>query len=172
MVPKPKTNEPRTFGSQTTATDGNTSQIYSIAHITQLQDPTYYTISNTSSSSIPSLSFTIYIINAKLLVLRLNSGNMGFSDEHSLPLLLFFLHMLCFVSTAHHDHRHLPKLEASNKKVSALLVFGDSTVDTGNNNNLTTVFKSNFRPYGRDFATQMPTGRFTDGRLPTDFVGN
>jgi hypothetical protein len=160
----------RTFGSQTTATDENTSQIYSIAHITQLQDPTYYTTSNTSSSSIPSLSFTIYIINAKLFGLR--SDNMGFSDEHSLPLLPFFLHMLCFVSTAHHDHHHLPKLEASNKMVSALLVFGDSTVDPGNNNNLATVFKSNFRPYGRDFANQIPTGRFTDGRLTTDFVGN
>jgi len=96
---------------------------------------------------------------------------MGFSDKHSLPLLLFFFHLLLFfMSTA--DHNDLPKLGASNKKVSAVLVFGDSTVDPGNNNNLSTVFKSNFRPYGKDFATgQMPTGRFTDGRLTTDFIG-
>jgi hypothetical protein len=96
---------------------------------------------------------------------------MGFSDKHSLPLLLFFFHLLLFfMSTA--DHNDLPKLGASNKKVSALIVFGDSTVDPGNNNNLSTIFKSNFLPYGRDFATgQMPTGRFTDGRLTTDFIG-
>lgn len=97
---------------------------------------------------------------------------MEFSDkQHSLPLLLLFLHLLFFISIAHDDD-DLPKhVAASNNKVSALLVFGDSTVDPGNNNNLTTAFKSNFRPYGREFADHMPTGRFSDGRLTTDFVG-
>lgn len=55
-------------------------------------------------------------------------------------------------------------------KVPALVVFGDSTVDAGNNNQIPTLLKSNFRPYGRDFAGGEPTGRFCNGRLATDFI--
>ncbi|KAJ6832354.1 GDSL esterase/lipase-like [Iris pallida] len=55
-------------------------------------------------------------------------------------------------------------------KVTALIVFGDSSVDAGNNNNISTIAKSNFEPYGRDFAGGTPTGRFSNGRLPTDFI--
>lgn len=54
--------------------------------------------------------------------------------------------------------------------VPALFIFGDSTVDVGNNNYLYTVVKSDFPPYGRDFDTHVPTGRFCDGRLATDYV--
>ncbi|KAH9302844.1 hypothetical protein KI387_014427, partial [Taxus chinensis] len=54
--------------------------------------------------------------------------------------------------------------------VSALYVFGDSTIDPGNNNQLNTVFKANFPPYGRDFLDGRPTGRFTDGKLITDII--
>eukprot|EP00253_Pinus_taeda_P001351 PITA_01351 len=52
----------------------------------------------------------------------------------------------------------------------ALLVFGDSTVDAGNNNYLVTLAKSNFPPYGRDFIDHKPTGRFSNGRLAPDFI--
>ncbi|XP_020592340.1 GDSL esterase/lipase At5g45960 isoform X2 [Phalaenopsis equestris] len=55
--------------------------------------------------------------------------------------------------------------------VSAIFAFGDSTVDAGNNNYIATPMKSNFPPYGRDFFTHIPTGRFTNGKLITDFVG-
>ncbi|MCO5571263.1 hypothetical protein L7F22_025000 [Adiantum nelumboides] len=54
--------------------------------------------------------------------------------------------------------------------VPAVFVFGDSTVDVGNNNYLETILKANFPPYGRDFDTQKPTGRFSDGRIATDFT--
>lgn len=54
--------------------------------------------------------------------------------------------------------------------VSAIIVFGDSTVDAGNNNQLQTMAKSNFEPYGRDFIGGKPTGRFCNGRLATDFI--
>lgn len=55
-------------------------------------------------------------------------------------------------------------------KVPALIVFGDSTVDAGNNNVLPTTLKANFPPYGRDFmGTRKPTGRFSNGRVATDF---
>uniref|UniRef100_J3LCK6 GDSL esterase/lipase n=1 Tax=Oryza brachyantha TaxID=4533 RepID=J3LCK6_ORYBR len=54
-------------------------------------------------------------------------------------------------------------------RVTALIVFGDSTVDTGNNNAVPTVVRSNFPPYGRDFPGRRATGRFCNGRLATDF---
>nr|POE84679.1 gdsl esterase/lipase [Quercus suber] len=87
---------------------------------------------------------------------------MEFFYKHSLPLLLFILQLLCFISIA----------QVLNSNVTALLVFGDSTVDPGNNNNLRTIFKANFPPYGREFANQTPTGRFSDGQLTTDFVAS
>ncbi|KZV44820.1 GDSL esterase/lipase-like [Dorcoceras hygrometricum] len=55
-------------------------------------------------------------------------------------------------------------------KVPAIIVFGDSSVDSGNNNRISTVLKSNFRPYGRDFYGGRPTGRFSNGRIPPDFI--
>ncbi|KAH6786345.1 GDSL-like Lipase/Acylhydrolase superfamily protein [Perilla frutescens var. hirtella] len=58
----------------------------------------------------------------------------------------------------------------SDAKVSSIIVFGDSTVDSGNNNHIPTPLKSNFKPYGRDFDGGKPTGRFSNGRVPTDFL--
>lgn len=58
----------------------------------------------------------------------------------------------------------------SDAKVSSIIVFGDSTVDSGNNNFIPTLLKSNFRPYGRDFVGGKSTGRFSNGRIPTDFL--
>ncbi|CAK9163898.1 unnamed protein product [Ilex paraguariensis] len=55
-------------------------------------------------------------------------------------------------------------------KVSSIIVFGDSSVDSGNNDHIHTVLKSNFEPYGRDFYGGKPTGRFSNGRMPTDFI--
>ncbi|CAL2254815.1 unnamed protein product [Prunus armeniaca] len=55
-------------------------------------------------------------------------------------------------------------------KVPAIIVFGDSTVDAGNNNQISTILKSDFQPYGRDFFGGQPTGRFSNGRVPTDFI--
>jgi len=60
-----------------------------------------------------------------------------------------------------------------NVSVPAVFVFGDSVVDTGNNNNRTTSFaRSNFAPYGRDFEGGVPTGRFSNGKVPSDLIGN
>lgn len=58
-----------------------------------------------------------------------------------------------------------------NQTVPALIVFGDSIVDPGNNNNVKTIVKCNFPPYGRDFAAGHPTGRFSNGRVPSDIIG-
>uniref|UniRef100_A0A803QLH7 PGG domain-containing protein n=1 Tax=Cannabis sativa TaxID=3483 RepID=A0A803QLH7_CANSA len=51
-----------------------------------------------------------------------------------------------------------------------VIVFGDSSVDSGNNNFIPTIARSNFKPYGRDFLGGFPTGRFCNGRLPSDFI--
>lgn len=58
------------------------------------------------------------------------------------------------------------------KLFPAILIFGDSTVDTGNNNYIVTLFKGNHLPYGRDFPGQVPTGRFSSGKLVPDFVAS
>ncbi|KAL0728649.1 hypothetical protein Bca4012_024742 [Brassica carinata] len=54
--------------------------------------------------------------------------------------------------------------------VPALIIMGDSVVDVGNNNRLTTFIKANFSPYGRDFFAHNATGRFSNGKLATDFT--
>lgn len=55
-------------------------------------------------------------------------------------------------------------------KVPAVIVFGDSSVDAGNNNYIPTIARSNFQPYGRDFKGGLATGRFCNGRIATDFI--
>lgn len=62
------------------------------------------------------------------------------------------------------------RLFAAKNNVSCIYVFGDSSVDPGNNNNLITDQKVNFLPYGKDFYDGRPTGRFTNGRLATDLI--
>ncbi|KAJ8766583.1 hypothetical protein K2173_023830 [Erythroxylum novogranatense] len=57
-----------------------------------------------------------------------------------------------------------------NAKVPAIIVFGDSTVDSGNNNQVSTILKSDFAPYGRDFEGGQATGRFSNGRIAPDFI--
>lgn len=53
--------------------------------------------------------------------------------------------------------------------IPALFVFGDSLVDSGNNNFLKALAKANYSPYGSTFFGK-PTGRFTDGRTAADFI--
>lgn len=59
----------------------------------------------------------------------------------------------------------------ANEKIPALIVFGDSIMDPGNNNYIKTLVKCDFPPYGRDFNGGSPTGRFSNGKIPSDFIG-
>ncbi|KAI3746286.1 hypothetical protein L6452_08713 [Arctium lappa] len=54
--------------------------------------------------------------------------------------------------------------------VPALCFFGDSVMDAGNNNYLTSMLRADFLPYGRDFVTHKPTGRFCNGKLAADYT--
>ncbi|KAL6220729.1 hypothetical protein ACLB2K_008485 [Fragaria x ananassa] len=58
----------------------------------------------------------------------------------------------------------------TNETTRAVFAFRDSIFDTGNNDYIISLAKSNFPPYGRDFVGGKPTGRFCNGKLPSDFV--
>ncbi|CAH8316196.1 unnamed protein product [Eruca vesicaria subsp. sativa] len=60
--------------------------------------------------------------------------------------------------------------DAPTTLVPAIMTFGDSVVDVGNNNYLPTIFRADYPPYGRDFAGHKPTGRFCNGKLATDIT--
>jgi hypothetical protein len=60
---------------------------------------------------------------------------------------------------------------ASSPLVPGLYIFGDSTVDCGNNNYLVTLARSDMPPYGRDFANHRPNGRFSNGKISVDYLG-
>ncbi|KMT19946.1 hypothetical protein BVRB_1g009920 [Beta vulgaris subsp. vulgaris] len=76
--------------------------------------------------------------------------------------------MLLFVSS---KAKLLPSQEDLNvSPVSAIFAFGDSIIDSGNNNFLGSVAKSNYWPYGCDF-NQGPTGRFCNGKTVIDLLG-
>ncbi|XWS38989.1 hypothetical protein CRYUN_Cryun18bG0011400 [Craigia yunnanensis] len=57
-------------------------------------------------------------------------------------------------------------------KFPAIIIFGDSTVDAGNNNYINTFFKANNPPYGENYPGHIPTGRFSDGKLVPDFLAS
>ncbi|KAI3426646.1 Lipase_GDSL domain-containing protein [Psidium guajava] len=79
----------------------------------------------------------------------------------SLPLLL----LLLLLATTTSDCRAEPD------RLASLFAFGDSFLDAGNNNyiNTTTLDRADFWPYGETYF-KLPTGRFSDGRLISDFI--
>ncbi|XP_075112314.1 GDSL esterase/lipase At5g45960 [Nicotiana tabacum] len=93
------------------------------------------------------------------------------------PVILFLPILLIIISQSIAQARTLTDIKKLqkwpfNNSVSAVLVFGDSTVDSGNNNYISTISKCDFPPYGRDFLNHIPTGRFTNGRLVTDYIAS
>ncbi|KAF6143070.1 hypothetical protein GIB67_041138 [Kingdonia uniflora] len=87
---------------------------------------------------------------------------MGFVTVTCLMLLVFI-----DVGYTH----NVPVEEEPITLVPALIIFGDSTVDVGNNDYIHTIFKANHPPYGRDFENHKPTGRFSNGKITTDIIG-
>ncbi|KAK9270109.1 hypothetical protein L1049_025683 [Liquidambar formosana] len=79
--------------------------------------------------------------------------------------ILFSIHVFLILCTT----KAIVKLPG-NETVPAVIVFGDSIVDPGNNNNLNTLIKCNFPPYGRDFPGGIATGRFSNGKIPSDLI--
>lgn len=55
--------------------------------------------------------------------------------------------------------------------IPAVFAFGDSTLDPGNNNGLqATLVRADHAPYGCGFPGAAATGRFSDGKLITDYI--
>ncbi|XP_044495306.1 GDSL esterase/lipase 5-like isoform X2 [Mangifera indica] len=83
------------------------------------------------------------------------------------PSSVFFLQLVFILTTC--TAKSVQQLEKP--KAAALFIFGDSFLDAGNNNyiNTTTLDRANFWPYGETFF-EFPTGRFSDGRLISDFI--
>ncbi|XP_076956563.1 GDSL esterase/lipase At2g31550-like [Bidens hawaiensis] len=80
----------------------------------------------------------------------------------SMTFTLFIFITLLKLTTADPTH-NLTNL------FKAVLVFGDSTADSGNNNYISTPFKADHLPYGMNFPGKTPTGRFSNGKLVADF---
>uniref|UniRef100_A0A2N9ED47 GDSL esterase/lipase n=1 Tax=Fagus sylvatica TaxID=28930 RepID=A0A2N9ED47_FAGSY len=94
------------------------------------------------------------------------------------PVLIFFLFFLLTGKQVvqgrlahhhhhHHHHHHTPR-HLFNFRPSKLFVFGDSYADTGNNRK--SEANSWKYPYGITFPGK-PAGRFSDGRVLTDYLG-
>lgn len=64
----------------------------------------------------------------------------------------------------------LAALSAHTEAGRAFFVFGDSLVDNGNNNYLATTARADSYPYGIDFPTHRPTGRFSNGLNIPDYI--
>ncbi|PWA57728.1 SGNH hydrolase-type esterase domain-containing protein [Artemisia annua] len=63
-----------------------------------------------------------------------------------------------------------PFVVSEEPQVPCYFIFGDSLVDSGNNNQLVTASKVNYPPYGIDFS-EKASGRFTNGRTLADLIG-
>ncbi|PKU61184.1 GDSL esterase/lipase At5g33370 [Dendrobium catenatum] len=61
-------------------------------------------------------------------------------------------------------------LAHSTEAARAFFVFGDSLVDNGNNNYLATTARADSPPYGIDYPTHQPTGRFSNGLNIPDII--
>lgn len=58
----------------------------------------------------------------------------------------------------------------TNAEAKAFFVFGDSLVDNGNNNYLITTARADAPPYGIDYPSHRPTGRFSNGLNIPDII--
>lgn len=82
---------------------------------------------------------------------------------HELSFLFLFLIVVGFMQLQ-------AFVVAGEPQVPCYFIFGDSLVDSGNNNELVTAAKANYKPYGIDFP-QGVSGRFTNGRTMADIIG-
>lgn len=115
---------------------------------------------------------TIYLIEADInkrrgsainYTLQTGRGSMKGAGTLSIAVCCIFILLL-----------ETPQAEANRQnktRTPAIIVFGDSVVDPGNNNAMVTMTKCNFAPYGKDLAGGQASGRFSNGKIPSDLMG-
>ncbi|KAL5541618.1 hypothetical protein UlMin_009328 [Ulmus minor] len=84
--------------------------------------------------------------------------------SHIATSTCFFVLLLCSTTSI-----AATKLEPG-ETILAVQAFGDSFLDTGNNNHLISITKSDFPPFGVDFQGGKPTGRFSNARVVSDLT--
>lgn len=77
------------------------------------------------------------------------------------PLFLALLLVTAFSSSSNAQQQ---------PQVPCYFIFGDSLVDNGNNNRLSSLARADYLPYGIDFP-RGPTGRFSNGKTTVDVIG-
>lgn len=87
----------------------------------------------------------------------------------SLPLVSIFI-FLAFGLVLGIESKSNTNQQTENSH-RAFFVFGDSLVDNGNNNFLATTARADSPPYGIDYPTHRPTGRFSNGLNIPDIIG-
>ncbi|KAH6833957.1 GDSL-like Lipase/Acylhydrolase superfamily protein [Perilla frutescens var. hirtella] len=89
-----------------------------------------------------------------------------------MKILLVALSLVVLSSSIHvTSSSHSSSNVSDNAQASALFVFGDSLVDNGNNNFLSSIAKSNYYPYGIDSPRGVATGKFSNGDTFVDYLG-
>jgi hypothetical protein len=88
----------------------------------------------------------------------------------SIATVAFFLAAVLLSSPLAGAARSPARSSGEKHGIPAVFAFGDSTLDPGNNNRLATLVRANHAPYGRDFPGGAATGRFSDGKLITDYI--
>ncbi|XVE87463.1 hypothetical protein DITRI_Ditri18aG0119400 [Diplodiscus trichospermus] len=97
-----------------------------------------------------------------------HKANKLYGKDKKKKTMIFPIFFSLFIALCFHGNEAALQLP-NNETIPAIFVFGDSIVDPGNNNNLKTIAKGNFLPYGRDFK-EGPTGRFSNGKVPSDLI--
>lgn len=112
---------------------------------------------------------SIYVL--ALTYLRMKHSSLKMKKFFTTTSSTFF-HVFLTIALVSQTQTLGTKADSRSKKFIPLFIFGDSFLDAGNNNyiNTTTYDQANFLPYGETYF-KFPTGRFSDGRLISDFIG-
>ncbi|THG21437.1 hypothetical protein TEA_001055 [Camellia sinensis var. sinensis] len=118
---------------------------------------------------VPEFKSAQTTILAPLEVAKKSNKCSLISSHHSQPKVLYkpisaltFLIAELFVQTPKSCSIY-PGALAPQAEARAFFVFGDSLVDSGNNDYLATTARADNPPYGIDYPTHRPTGRFSNG---------
>lgn len=123
--------------------------------------PTASSFQSLNCLSFSDIQFTLISIPIQYLFSYLHSPTFTFlfkpREMQGLRLLVLFALCSWF------------GLARTAPQVPCYFIFGDSLVDNGNNNNIASLARANYPPYGIDFPDG-PTGRFSNGLTTIDVI--